>query len=103
MPRILEIAIQTALAKKGVAVVVIPGDVALSDAVNQSRRVAFTGVEPEIVPLREELDRLAAELNRAKKVTILAGAGCAGAHDELVALAAKLQAPIVRSEEHTSE
>ena len=97
MPRILEIAIQTALAKRGVAVVVIPGDVALSDAVNQARRVAFTSVEPEIVPSREELTRLAEELNHAKKVTILAGAGCARAHDELVALAGKLQAPIVHA------
>jgi pyruvate dehydrogenase (quinone) len=97
MPRILELAIQTALAKKGVAVVVIPGDVALSEAVNQARRVAFTSVQSEIVPRREDVDLLAAELNRAKKVTILAGAGCAGAHDELVALASKLQAPIVHA------
>jgi pyruvate dehydrogenase (quinone) len=97
MPRLLELAIQTALTKKGVAVVVIPGDIGLSDAVNQARRVAFTSVEPEIVPRREELDRLNAELNSAKKVTILAGAGCAGAHDELVALAGKLQAPIVHA------
>jgi pyruvate dehydrogenase (quinone) len=97
MPRILEVAIQTALAKKGVAVVVIPGDVALSDAVNEARRVVFSSVEPEIVPHREELDRLAAELNRAQKVTILAGSGCASAHDELVALAGRLQAPIVHA------
>jgi pyruvate dehydrogenase (quinone) len=97
MPRILETAIQTALTKKGVAVVVIPGDVALSAAVNLDRRVAFTDVQPEIVPRREELDRLAAELNGAQKVTILAGAGCVGAHDELVALAGKLQAPIVHA------
>ena len=97
MPRTLEIAIQTALTKKGVAVVVIPGDVALADAVNQARRVAFTHVEPEIIPRREELNRLATELNNAQKVTILAGAGCADAHDELVALAGKLQAPIVHA------
>lgn len=97
MPRMLEIAIQTALAKKGVAVLVIPGDVALSDAVNQDRRVTFSYAQPEIVPRHEELDRLAEELNSAKKVTILAGAGCAGAHDELIALAGKLQAPIVHA------
>jgi len=97
MPRMLEIAIQTALAKKGVAVIVIPGDVALSDAVTQEPRVTFSYAQPEIVPRREELDRLATELNNAKKVTILAGAGCAGAHDELVALAAKLQSPIVHA------
>ena len=97
MPRTLELAIQTALTKKGVSVVVIPGDVALADAVNQARRVAFTHVEPEIPPRREELDRLASDLNSAHKVTILAGSGCAGAHDELVALAGELQAPIVHA------
>jgi pyruvate dehydrogenase (quinone) len=97
MPRTLEIAIQTALAKKGVAVVVIPGDVALSEAVNTDRRVAFTYAQPNVTPRQQELDHLATELNDAKKVTILAGAGCAGAHDELVALAGKLQAPIVHA------
>jgi pyruvate dehydrogenase (quinone) len=97
MPRILEIAIQTALSKRGVAVVVMPGDVALSDAVDQNRRVAFTSAQPDVVPRQEELNGLAAELNRAQKVTILAGAGCAGAHDELVELAGKLQAPIVHA------
>jgi pyruvate dehydrogenase (quinone) len=97
MPRILEIAIQTALTKRGVAVVVLPGDVALSDAVNQDRRISFNDARPEIMPCREELDRTATELNGAQKVTILAGAGCAGAHDELVALAGKLQAPIVHA------
>jgi pyruvate dehydrogenase (quinone) len=97
MPRTLEIAIQTAIAKQGVAVVIIPGDVALSEAVNQERRVNFTYARPEVTPAREQLDRLAAELNQAGKVTILAGAGCAGAHDELVALAGKLQSPIVHA------
>ncbi len=97
MPRILEIAIQTALARRGVAVVVIPGDVALSEAVNQERRVTFSYARPDVTPRREELDRLAAELNQAGRVTILGGAGCAGAHDELVALAGRLQAPIVHA------
>jgi pyruvate dehydrogenase (quinone) len=97
MPRILEIAIQTALSKQGVAVVVMPGDVALSDAVNQDRRVNFTDAQPEMIPGKEQLDLLAGELNKAHKVTILAGAGCAGAHSELVALAGRLQAPIVHA------
>ena len=97
MPRTLEIAIQTALAKRGVAVVVLPGDIALLNAENDDRRVNFTFSQPHIVPRPEELDRLAAELNRATRVTILAGAGCAGAHDELIQLAGKLQAPIVHA------
>ena len=97
MPRILEIAIQTALSQKGVAVVVIPGDVALSDAINPDCRVSFSYARPNVTPVKEQLDLLAAELNKAKKVTILAGAGCAGAHDELISLAGKLQSPIVHA------
>jgi pyruvate dehydrogenase (quinone) len=97
MPRVLEIAIQTALAKQGVAVVVIPGDVALSEAVEQARRVTFSYARSEVTPGNEQLARLADELNHAHKVTILAGSGCAGAHDELMALAGKLQSPIVHA------
>lgn len=97
MPRVLEIAIQTAIAKRGVAVVILPGDIALSNAVNEDRRVEFTLTQPRIVPSPQDLNRLADELNRSHKITILAGAGCAGAHDELVALAGKLQAPIVHA------
>ncbi len=97
MPRILEIAIQTALSQKGVAVVVIPGDVALSDAINPDCRVSFSYARPNVTPVKEQLDLLAAELNKAKKVTILAGAGCAGAHNELISLAGKLQSPIVHA------
>jgi len=97
MPRLLELAIQTALAKKGVAVLVIPGDVALSNAVNEDRRVSFSYEQSEVIPAPAQLEKLAAELNQADKITILAGAGCAGAHDELVALASKLQSPIVHA------
>ncbi|MGD0902807.1 MAG: ubiquinone-dependent pyruvate dehydrogenase [Terracidiphilus sp.] len=97
MPRVLEIAIQTALSKRGVAVVAIPADVALSDAVDRGKRVISSYARPEVTPHRAELDDLAAELNRGQKVTILAGAGCAGAHEELVELAGKLQAPIVHT------
>lgn len=97
MPRTLEIAIQTALSKRGVAVVVLPGDVALLNAEYDDRPVNFTFAQPHIVPRPKELDRLAAELNQAQRVTILAGAGRAGAHDGLIALAGKLQAPIVHA------
>ena len=97
MPRILEIAIQTAFSKRGVAVVVLPGDIALLDAQDDERRVNFTFAQPHIVPRPDELDRLANELNNAKRITILAGAGCAGSHDELIELAGRLQAPIVHA------
>jgi pyruvate dehydrogenase (quinone) len=97
MPRILEIAVQTALSKRGVAVVVLPGDIALLNAEDVERRMNFTFAQPHVVPHPDELDRLANELNSAGRITILAGAGCAGAHDELIAIAGKLQAPIVHA------
>src|SRR6202044_401476 len=93
MPRVLEIAIQTAISRRGVAVVVIPGDVALRDAVEQQPRLRFAEPKPTVCPSDDELSLLAEVLNRSKKITILGGAGCAGAHGELMELAGKLQAP----------
>src|ERR1700677_2747059 len=97
MPRVLEIAIQTAISRRGVAVVVIPGDVALRDAVEQEPRLLFAEPKPTVCPSSDELSQLADVLNRSKKITIFGGAGCAGAHGELVEVAGKLQAPIVHA------
>lgn len=102
MPRVLEIAMRTAVEKRGVAVVVVPGDVALAEA--QSNRTAvIRAARPEIRPNSQELAEAADILNAAAKVTILAGAGTAGAHAEVMALADALGAPIVhamRGKEH---
>jgi pyruvate dehydrogenase (quinone) len=97
MPRVLEIAMQTAISKRGVAVVAIPGDVALRDAVAQSPRLHFSEQKYSVCPSEDEINLLADLLNRWQKITILGGAGCAGAHDELIELAGKLQAPIVHA------
>src|SRR6266436_3543550 len=95
LPRVLEIAIQTALAKKGVAVVAIPGDIALHETLYREPSAIVKQANPVICPSPEELQQLAAMLNRGQAVTILGGAGCAGAHAELMALAGKLKSPIV--------
>jgi pyruvate dehydrogenase (quinone) len=97
MPRVLEIAIQSALARRGVSVVAIPGDVALREAVEQGPRLHFPEPKPTVCPSEEEIKILAEVLNRSKKITILGGAGCAGAHTELIELAGKLNAPIVHA------
>src|ERR1700690_4432426 len=97
MPRVLEIAIQTALSRRGVAVVVIPGDVALQAATVASPRLHFPPPRPTLCPSDEEIESLAKLLNESKKTTILGGAGCAGAHPELVSLAGKLNSPIVHA------
>src|SRR5215510_6115643 len=97
MPRVLEIAMQTALSRRGVSVIAIPGDVTLRDAVEQHPRLHFPAPTPRVCPSDDELAALAKILNGAKKITIFGGAGCAGAHAELIALATKLQAPIVHA------
>ena len=97
MPRVLEIAIQTALAKRGVAVVVLPGDVALREAINSKPRLHFPEISTTIRPSDEEIAKTAGILNESRKVTIFGGAGCAGAHTELIELAGKLKAPIVHA------
>jgi pyruvate dehydrogenase (quinone) len=103
MPRVLEIAIQTALARQGVTVVAIPGDVAMRKIPYRKPSASIKRVEPLLRPSVSEVEALAAILNKSKKVTILGGAGCAGAHAELMQIAEKLKAPIVttlRGREH---
>lgn len=97
MPRVLEIAIQTAVSRGGVAVVTIPGDIALRDATEEGPRLHFPPPRPTVCPTGAEIETLAPLLNGSAKTTILAGAGCAGAHAELVELAARLNAPIVHA------
>src|SRR6266481_6055988 len=97
MPRVLEIAMQTAISKRGVAVVTIPGDVSLLEAGEQEPRIRFREQQTTVCPSDEEITLLAKVLNDSEKVTILGGAGCAGAHAELIELAGKLNAPIVHA------
>jgi pyruvate dehydrogenase (quinone) len=96
MPRVLEIAMQTAVSRRGVSVVSLPGDIALHDAV-EGPRLHFPPPTPIVCPSDEEIATLAKLLNKSKKITIFAGAGCAGAHEELIELAGKLNAPIVHA------
>jgi pyruvate dehydrogenase (quinone) len=97
MPRVLEIAIQTAIARRGVSVIALPGDVALRRALTSEPRLHFPPPKPTVHPAEDEIETLAEVLNKSDKVTILGGAGCAGAHAELVALAGRLNAPIVHA------
>jgi pyruvate dehydrogenase (quinone) len=97
MPRVLELAMQTAVSRHGVAVVAIPGDIALQTATVASPRLHFPSPNPKVCPSDEELDTLARVLDPSKKITILGGAGCAGAHPELIALASRLNSPVVHA------
>jgi len=97
MPRVLEIAIRTAISKRGVAVIVISGDTALKEAEWRRIRMTVDSMQPVTVPEPALLQRAASMLNAAGKVTILGGAGCDGSHAELLQVAEKLKSPVVHS------
>jgi pyruvate dehydrogenase (quinone) len=103
VPRIVETAIREAVTKQGVAVIVIPGDVALREAGSRKPSPQLIPRLPQVVAADSDIDEIAALLNGGKRVTLMCGAGCAGAHDAVVALASKLKAPVVhalRGKEH---
>src|SRR6266446_5007009 len=105
MPRALEIAVRRSIYERCVSVIVIPGDVALKPAANTSAPLPMGLVPAQsiVVPPYQTLDKLADLLNKARRVTLLCGSGCEGAHDELIQLAEALKAPIVhalRGKEH---
>ena len=102
LPQILLRAMRVAVGRRGVAVVVIPGDVALRPLEDR----VPTWLVPALAvthPSETEVRKLAYLLNLSSRVTILGGAGCAGEHNSVVELARKLKAPIVhalRGKEH---
>jgi pyruvate dehydrogenase (quinone) len=95
IPRVLAIAMRTAIAKRCVAVVVIPGDIFTREASAPAIELGISGPAGLILPTAVSLKAAADLLNSTKKVTILAGAGCAEARYEVLATAEILQAPII--------
>jgi pyruvate dehydrogenase (quinone) len=90
-------ACQAALTRRGVAVLVVPADIS-NAAAQDEPPYAVHARRPLVRPSDADLDEIAAILNKSEAITIYAGAGCAGAHDEVVATAARLKAPMA----HTS-
>jgi pyruvate dehydrogenase (quinone) len=97
MPRTAQTAIQTAISRRGVAVLVIPGDVALQDVPKDFPPHELRSVRAEIRPGENDVNELAKLLNSSSKCTLLCGSGCQGAREEVLALAQALQAPVVHA------
>jgi pyruvate dehydrogenase (quinone) len=97
LPVVVETAIRVAVAKRGVSVIVLPGDVAMEPADAAALSPALLPAAPLVRPHGADLDRLAELLNDAKRVTLLCGRGCAKAHAELLRLAEALKSPIVHA------
>jgi pyruvate dehydrogenase (quinone) len=88
LPQILARALRIAVAKRGVAVIVLPGDVALKPATAPVPRWLFPA-PPIMHPAEPELTSLAALLNDSSRVTLFCGAGCAGAREQVHTLRGK--------------
>ncbi|MGV3487054.1 MAG: ubiquinone-dependent pyruvate dehydrogenase [Tuberibacillus sp.] len=103
MPRMVTIALQHAISRKDVSVLILPGDVAaLPDDESVPEQVIHV-TQPVVRPSDEEIRKLAEYLNKGKKITLLCGAGCAGAHDQVMELCDRLKSPMVialRGKEH---
>lgn len=90
-------ACQAAVTRRGVAVLIVPVDISDSDGAEELPYSVHAS-QPVIRPSDTDLDRMAGLIEEGTNVTIYAGAGCAEAHDEVVQLAQRLQAPVA----HTS-
>jgi pyruvate dehydrogenase (quinone) len=94
MPRVLQTAMQHAVSKRGVSVIVLSGDVAAMAVPSETFAHGLVTAQPVVRPADADLARLANLLNKGRRVTLFCGSGCAGAHAEVVALAEKLKAPV---------
>ena len=93
-PRMLQSALQTATTCKGVSVIGLPGDLAKKSAVNIDSSVHIYPKDSSVCPAEEDLIQLAAMLNHYKRITLFCGIGCRGAHDEVIQLSERLNAPV---------
>ncbi|MEW2523085.1 pyruvate dehydrogenase [Actinacidiphila alni] len=94
MPRVLQTAVQHAVGRGGVSVISLPGDIAAQDAPQRSIEHALVTRRPAVRPGDAEVDALARLVNGANKVTLFCGSGTAGSHDEVMAFAERVKAPV---------
>jgi pyruvate dehydrogenase (quinone) len=94
--RMTAMAAQAALSKRGVAVLIVPVDVSKAEAPKEPHFAAHRPT-PVVRPSDDELDRMAKILNDGKRIAIYGGSGCEHAHDQVVALASCLKAPVART------
>jgi pyruvate dehydrogenase (quinone) len=94
MPHTLRVAIQTAIGRRGVSVVVLPGDLAAEESGGPTVPTALVPRPSPVRPVPEQVQALADALNAARTVTLFCGAGCADAHDEVMEVAGRVLAPV---------
>jgi thiamine pyrophosphate-dependent acetolactate synthase large subunit-like protein len=96
-PRVALKAIQIALDQRAVVRVEIPVDIAVEEAKGSHYKHPVFRGNATLVPSEEDVNKIANALNKAEKITILAGAGCRGCREAVLSLSEKLKAPIVHT------
>jgi pyruvate dehydrogenase (quinone) len=91
---VITTAIMTAVIDKGPTVISMPGDIASAKAPNDSSHEITIPGPPVFRPADADLEKLAEMIEAAKKVAIFGGDGCRDAREEVLQLAARLQAPV---------
>ncbi len=97
MPRVLQIAMQSAVGKRGVSVLILPGDIAAATIDEKTEERFSSPISlnyPKVRPLDGDLQRAAQMIDEAERPVIFGGAGCAESHDEVVQIAQTLKAPV---------
>ncbi len=106
LPAMVDIAVRTAYARRGVAHLTVPTDIQVAKAGENPYEEVGPARPPATAPIRlaapgrpspEDLQRLADVLNASTKPAILAGAGALHAREELLAVAEALGAPIIKT------
>lgn len=106
LPGVVDYAIRTAYARRGVAHLTLPNDVQVADADADPYQHVSPANPPATAPIYlpapglprdEDLRAAAAVLNAAEKPAILAGAGALHARAEVLALAAAWGAPVIKT------
>ncbi|MET7297735.1 pyruvate dehydrogenase [Embleya sp. NPDC005575] len=103
MPRVLQSAIRHAVGLGGVSVVTLPGDVADRPAPEEAHQVALPTSLPAVRPGDTDLATLTRMIDEAERITLFCGAGTAGAHEEVMTFADRINAPVghaLRGKEH---
>ena len=95
MPRVLQTAMQHAVARSGVAVIVLSGDVAMQEVPELTFRHDLLVERPVIRPSNADVAILAALIDTHEKITLLCGSGCRDAHEEIMCLCQTLNSPVV--------
>lgn len=97
LPAVVNQAIRTAYAKRGVAVLTIPDDIPRFEVGREARVTSHFVVKQEIFPSQCDLEKAKEIIDQAQRPIILAGRGTHGIRETLLSFAEKIAAPIVLS------